>query len=182
VVLSSRSPLYFDPGFLAEESLRRSQHFSPQTSQPVRREAALATWAEEVGRLADLHPKTRFVLFLPTPEFGSGVPMETCRPQWFRPVLPTDCQGVDRQGLDRFNAYLRQQLAGLLASHPNVVLYNPADALCPSKGPCPRQRHGYLLYSDGNHLSAYGAATVMDDFVAFLHRQNGSQAAEFKHQ
>jgi len=180
VVLSSRSPLYFDPGFLADEFLRRSQHFSPQTSQPVRREAALATWAEEVGRLAALHPKTRFVLFLPTPEFGSGVPMETCRPQWFRPVLPTDCQGVDRQGLDRFNAYLRQQLAGLLASHSNVVLYNPADALCPSKGLCPRQRHGYLLYSDGNHLSAYGAATVMDDFVAFLHRQKGSLPAVFK--
>jgi peptidoglycan/LPS O-acetylase OafA/YrhL len=181
VVLSSRSPLYFDPGYLAEESLKRSQHFSPQTNEPVRREAALATWAEQVGRLADLHPQTRFVLFLPTPEFGSGVPMETCRPQWFRPVLPTDCQGVDRQGLDRFNAYLRQQLAGLLASHPNVVLYNPADALCPTKGPCPRRRHGYLLYSDGDHLSAYGAVTVLDDFVAFLHRQKGSQPAEFKH-
>lgn len=180
VVLSSRSPLYFDPGFIGGESLRRSQHFSPQTSQPVRREAALATWAEQVGRLADQHPKTRFVLFLPTPEFGSGVPMETCRPQWFRPVLPTDCQGVDRQGLDRFNAYLRQQLAGLLASHPNVILYNPADALCPTKGLCPRQRHGYLLYSDGDHLSAYGAVTVMDDFVAFLRRQKDSQPAEAK--
>jgi len=177
VVLSSRTPLYFDPGFLAEESLRRSQHFSPLTSQPIRREAALATWAEQVGRLADQHPKTRFVLFLPTPEFGNGVPMETCRPQWFRPLLPTDCQGVDRQGLDRFDAYLRQQLAGLLASHPNVVLYNPADALCPSKGPCPRQRNGYLLYGDGDHLSAYGAVTVMDDFVAFLHRQYGSQVS-----
>ena len=177
VVLSSRLPLYFDPGFLAEESLSRSQHFSPQTSQPVRREAALATWADQVGRLADLHPQTRFVLFLPTPEFGSGVPMETCRPQWFRPVLPTDCHGVDRQGLDRFNAYLRQQLAGLLAGHPNVVLYNPADALCPSKGLCPRQHNGYLLYSDGDHLSPYGAVTVMDDFVAFLHQQNGRQPA-----
>jgi hypothetical protein len=34
------------------------------------------------------------VLFLPTPEFGSGVPMETCRQQWFRPVLSRDCQGL----------------------------------------------------------------------------------------
>ena len=180
VVLSSRSPLYFDPGFLAEASLRRSQHFSPQTSQPLSREAALATWAEQVGRLSELHPQTRFVIFLPTPEFGSGVPMETCRPQWFRPVLPADCQGVDRQGLDRFDAYLRQQLAGLLASRPNVVLYNPADALCPSKSLCPRQRNGHLLYSDGDHLSAYGAVTVLDDFVAFLRRSSGSQAALLK--
>ena len=177
VVLSSRSPLYFDPGFLAEKSLLRSQHFSPQTSQPISRESALASWAKQVGRLADSHPETRFVIFLPTPEFGSGVPMETCRPQWFRPVLPTDCQGVDRQGLNRFAAYLRQQLAGQLANRPNVVLYNPADALCPAKGLCPRQRNGYLLYSDGDHLSAYGAVTVMDDFVAFLNRQNGKQAA-----
>jgi len=118
------------------------------------------------------------VLFLPTPEFGSGVPMETCRPQWFRPVLSSDCQGVERQGLDRFDAYLRKQLAGVLASSPNVVLYNPADALCPTMGLCPRQRNGYLLYSDGNHLSTYGAVTVMDDFVAFLNRQNGNRQAD----
>lgn len=180
VVLSSRLPLYFDPGFLAEESLLRSQHFSPQTSQSIGREAALATWAEQVGRLADLHPQTRFVLFMSTPEFGSGVPMETCRPQWFRPVLSSDCQGVDRQGLDRFDAYLRQQLAGVLASSPNVVVYNPADALCPSKGLCPRQRNGNPLYSDGDHLSAHGAVTVMDDFVAFLNRQTAKQVHEPK--
>ena len=178
VVLSFRSPLYFDPGFLAEESLRRSQHFSPQTTQPVSREAALATWIEQVGHLAEAHPKTRFVIFLPTPEFGSGVPMETCRPQWFRPMLSTDCQGVDRQGLNRFDAYLRKQLAGVLASSPNIVLYNPADALCSTKGLCPRQRNGYMLYSDGNHLSTYGAVTVMDDFVAFLNRQSGNRQAD----
>ncbi len=115
--------------FMAEESLRRSQHFLPQTSQQVSREAALATWIEQVGHLAELHPKNRFVLFSPTPEIGSGVPMETCRPQWFRPVLSSDCQGVEHQGLDRFDAYLSKQLAGVLASSPNVVLYNPADAL-----------------------------------------------------
>jgi hypothetical protein len=85
---------------------------------------------------------------------------------------------VDRQGLDRFHSYLREQLAGVLASSPNVVLYNPADALCPTKGLCPRQRNGYMLYSDGNHLSAYGAVTVMDDFVAFLNRQNGHRQTD----
>ena len=107
VVLSSRTPLYFDPGFLAESSLGRTKHFSPQTSQPVAREAALTTWLDQVAGLAGLHPKTRFVIFLPTPEFGSGVPMETCRPQWFRPVLPADCRGVSRKGLERFGAYFR---------------------------------------------------------------------------
>ena len=91
-----------------------------------------------------------------------------------RPLLSSDCQGVDRQGLDRFDAYLREQLAGMLASSPNVILYNPADALCPTKGLCPRQRNGYLLYSDGNHLSTYGVITIMDDFVAFLSRPNGN--------
>lgn len=180
VVLSSRSPLYFDPGFLAEDSLLRSQHFSPQTGQPISREAALATWSEQVGLLADQHPQTLFVLFLPTPEFGSGVPMETCRPQWFRPLLPTDCQGVNRQGLDRFATYLRQQLAGTLASRPNLLIYNPADALCPSKGLCPRQRNGYFLYSDGDHLSTYGAIAVMDDFVAFLNRHKSKLPSTVK--
>jgi hypothetical protein len=82
------------------------------------------------------------VLFLPTPEFGSGVPMENCRPQWFRPVLSRDCQGLDRQGLDRS---LRPTCASnWLACWPAVpmlVLYNPADALCPPWALCPRQRN-----------------------------------------
>jgi hypothetical protein len=30
------------------------------------------------------------------PEFGSVVPMESCRPQWLRPVLSSDCQELDR--------------------------------------------------------------------------------------
>ena len=76
-----------------------------------------------------------------------------------------------------YEAYLSNLLAGVLASSPNVVLYNPADALCPTKGLCPRQRNGYLLYSDGNHLSTYGAIMVMDDFVAFLNQPNGNRQA-----
>jgi hypothetical protein len=121
VVLSSRSPLYFDPGFLAEESLRRSQHFSPQTSQPVSREAALATWIEQVGRLAELHPKTRFVLFLPTPEFGSGVPMETCRPQWFRARC---CRAIAREWIARGSIALMPTCASnWLACWPAVPMW-----------------------------------------------------------
>lgn len=170
VVLSSRTPLYFDPGFLAESSLGRTQHFSPQTSQPLAREAALTTWLDQVAGLAELHPKTRFVIFLPTPEFGSGVPMETCRPQWFRPVLPADCRGVSRKGLEQFGAYFRSKLAPLMAGHPNVSVYDPAEALCQADGVCPRQRNGSLLYLDSDHLSDYGATIVMDDFVAFLRR------------
>jgi len=30
----------------------------------------------------------------------------------------------------------------------------------------------------GNHLSTNGAVTVMDDFVAFLNRQNGNRQAD----
>jgi hypothetical protein len=35
-----------------------------------------------------------------------------------------------------------------------------------------------MLYSDGNHLSTYGAVMVMDDFVAFLNRQNGNRQTD----
>jgi hypothetical protein len=67
------------------------------------------------------------VLFLPTPEFGSGVPMENCRPQWFRPVLSRDCQGLDRQGVrSLIEAYLRKQLAGVLASSTDVSSLQPS--------------------------------------------------------
>jgi hypothetical protein len=80
------------------------------------------------------------------PEFGSVVPMESCRPQWLRPVLSSDCQELD----PLFEAYLSKLLAGVLASSPNVVLYSPADALCPTKGlqhgihqlKAPRYSHG----------------------------------------
>ena len=52
------------------------------------------------------------------------------------------------------------------------MLHNPLDALCPAgTGRCPRLRDGRLLYSDGDHLSGYGASLVLDDLMAALRRQ-----------
>jgi lysophospholipase L1-like esterase len=56
--------------------------------------------------------------------------------------------------------------------HPHLILHDPLNALCPaSTGRCPRLRDGRLLYSDGDHLSGYGASLVLDDLMAALRRQ-----------
>jgi hypothetical protein len=171
VVLSLRSPLYFDPGYLGETVLGRTGHFDPLSGAPVARQEALQRWIAAVAELADRHRQTRFVVLLPTPEFGGEVPMELCRPQWFRPRLPAPCRdGQDRRGLDRFAGSFEAELRRGLAGRPNLLIHNPADSLC---GPqrCPRLRDGALLYSDGDHLSAYGASLVLDGLVADLERR-----------
>ncbi len=173
VVLSLRWPLYFDPGFLADASHARTRHFDPANEEPVPRKQALANWIDAVAQLVNSHPRTQFVLMLPTPEFGGSEPIALCQPQWFRPQLPRDCSaGLPRASFDRLNTYLQTAIAARLAAAPNLSVYNPLNALCPpAAGRCLRQRDGWLLYSDADHLSAYGASIVLDDLVAFLRQQ-----------
>jgi len=173
LVLSLRWPIYFDPGFLADSSLQRTNHFDPSSGEPISRQQALASWIDAIGAIAQTHPKTTIVVMLPTPEFGGGVPMEVCRPQWFRPQLALECRtGVDRRPMAQFSSYLKRQLQARLAAYPQVLIYDPLDALCPPReGRCPRQKGGFLLYSDGDHLSAYGASLVLDHLVAFLRQR-----------
>ena len=172
LVLALRWPLYFDPGFLPDSALRRTSHFDPISDLPLSRSEALGRWIKGVDEIAAANPGTPIVLLLPTPEFGGGVPMELCQPQWFRPQPPQECRtGLDRRDLDRLSAYLKQQLQPLVARHPHLILHDPLNALCPpGTGRCPRLRDGRLLYSDGDHLSGYGASLVLDDLLAALRR------------
>ena len=173
LVLALRWPLYFDPGFLPDSALRRTSHFDPLSDLPLSRSEALGRWIKGVDEIAAANPGTPIVLLLPTPEFGGGVPMELCQPQWFRPQPPEECRtGLDRRDHDRLSAYLKRQLQPLVARHPHVVLHDPLNALCPpGTGRCPRLRDGRLLYSDGDHLSGYGASLVLDDLMAALRRR-----------
>jgi peptidoglycan/LPS O-acetylase OafA/YrhL len=173
LVLALRWPLYFDPGFLSDASLRRTNHLDPESQMAIPRQQALSRWIEGVGQIAANHPQTPIVLLLPTPEFGDGVPAELCREQPFRPTRPKECMsGVERRSLERFSAYLQRQLAPLLAQHRQIVVHDPLNSLCPPRqGRCPRLRNGFLLYSDGDHLSRYGASLVLDDLVAALRRR-----------
>jgi len=173
VVLALRWPLYFDPGFLPDSTLRRTSHFNPTSDAPVSRQQALERWIGGVGQIAAARPGTPIVLLLPTPEFGGSVPMELCQPQWFRAHPPQDCRsGIARRSLDRLTTYLKGQLQPLLTQHPNLLVHDPLDVLCPARtGRCPRLRDGVLLYSDGDHLTSYGASLVLDDLVASLRRQ-----------
>jgi peptidoglycan/LPS O-acetylase OafA/YrhL len=173
LVLALRWPLYFDPGFLPDSALRRTSHFDPLSNLPLSRSEALGRWIKGVDEIAAANPGTPIVLLLPTPEFGGGVPMELCQPQWFRPQPPEECRtGLDRRDHDRLSAYLKRQLQPLVARHPHVVLHDPLNALCPpGTGRCPRLRDGRLLYSDGDHLSGYGASLVLDDLMAALRRR-----------
>ena len=173
LVLALRWPLYFDPGFLPDSALRRTSHFDPISDLPLSRSEALGRWIKGVDEIAAANPGTPIVLLLPTPEFGGGVPMELCQPQWFRPQPPQECRtGLDRRSLDRLSAYLKRQLQPLVARHPHLILHDPLNALCPAgTGRCPRLRDGRLLYSDGDHLSGYGASLVLDDLMAALRRR-----------
>jgi len=173
LVLALRWPLYFDPGFLPDSALRRTSHFDPISDLPLSRSEALGRWIKGVDEIAAANPGTPIVLLLPTPEFGGGVPMELCQPQWFRPQPPQECRtGLDRRDLDRLSAYLKRQLQPLVARHPHLMLHDPLDALCPAgTGRCPRLRDGRLLYSDGDHLTGYGASLVLDDLMAALRRR-----------
>ena len=173
LVLALRWPLYFDPGFLSDTALRRTSHFNPISDLPLSRSQALGQWIEGVDQIAASNPDTPIVLLLPTPEFGGGVPMELCQPQWFRPHPPQECRtGLDRRSLDRLSTYLKGKLQPLLARHPQLVVHDPLDALCPTRtGRCPRLRDGVLLYTDGDHLSVVGASLVLDDLVTSLRRQ-----------
>jgi hypothetical protein len=59
-----------------------------------------------------------------------------------------------------------------VARHPHLILHDPLNALCPAgTGRCPRLSDGRLLYSDGDHLSGYGASLVLDDLMAALRRR-----------
>jgi len=49
------------------------------------------------------------------------------------PVAPPDVVERLPGARSLFEAYLSKLLAGVLASSPNVVLYSPADALCPTQ-------------------------------------------------
>lgn len=173
LVLSLRWPLYFDPGFLPDSALRRTSHFDPFSDLPLSRSEALGRWIQGVDQIAAANAGTPIVLLLPTPEFGGGVPMELCQPQWFRPHPPKECRtGLERRNLDRLSAYLKRQLQPLVARHPHLVLHDPLDALCPADtGRCPRLRDGRLLYSDGDHLTSYGASLVLDDLMAAVRRR-----------
>ena len=72
----------------------------------------------------------------------------------------------------QFSSYLKRQLQARLAAYPQVLIYDPLDALCPpGEGRCPRQKGGFLLYSDADHLSAYGDSLVFDHLVAFLRQR-----------
>ncbi len=167
LVLALRWPLYFDPGRLG-----RMRHFDASSGEPISRRQALERWIAGVDQIAAAHPRTPIVLLLPTPEFVGGVPMLLCQPQWFRPRLPEACgRGIDRREPQQLTAYLRQKLAPLLARHPNLRLHDPLDTLCPpGQGRCPRLRQNRLLYSDGDHLSAYGASLVIDDLLTAQRR------------
>jgi hypothetical protein len=173
LVLALRWPLYFDPGFLPDSALRRTSHFDPLSDLPLSRSEALGRWIKGVDEIAAANRGTPIVLLLPTPEFGGGVPMELCQPQWFRPQPPQECRtGLDRRDHDRLSAYLKRQLQPLVARHPHLILHDPLNALCPAgTGRCPRLRDGRLLYSDGDHLSGYGASLVLDDLLAALRRR-----------
>ncbi len=167
LVLALRWPLYFDPGRLG-----RMRHFDASSGEPISRRQALERWIAGVDRIAVAHPRTPIVLLLPTPEFVDGVPMLLCQPQWFRPRPPEACvRGINRREPQQLTAYLRQKLAPLLSRHPNLRLHDPLDTLCPpGQGRCPRLRQNRLLYSDGDHLSAYGASLVIDDLLTAQRR------------
>ncbi|MEX3934093.1 SGNH hydrolase domain-containing protein [Paraburkholderia phymatum] len=69
-------------------------------------------------------------------------------------------------------AEYRAIIAKLHAMHPDMLIYDPAPALCDMrKGVCPVTRNGKFLYSYGDHISDSANTLVADQL---LHQLEGS--------
>jgi peptidoglycan/LPS O-acetylase OafA/YrhL len=68
-----------------------------------------------------------------------------------------------REALEKLRAPVVENLRVLAAQFPQVRLWDPFPALCPSET-CDAMDSGHPLFFDGDHLSAYGNAKLYPEF------------------
>ncbi|MEB3201090.1 MAG: acyltransferase family protein [Synechococcaceae cyanobacterium] len=171
VVLSNYLYGHFRPGGdLARQFRRPDGGLAGDTG------ANLQAWAAAVGGLAEQLARQggTLVVVAPTPEQRSrfGHP-QLCRTEWFRPVLPAVCRrsSTSRRVLLQDRQPILQALQAQTRRHPNLVVFDPFETLCPGPGDCASDRNGTVLFRDKDHLSAAAVRSLTPPFEALLRRR-----------
>ena len=88
-----------------------------------------------------------------------------CTPEWFRSDF-TGCS-VARDALLAARGGVMAALQALADRHPNVRIWDPLDAVCPTAS-CGQFVDGRPLFRDRVHLSYYGAVSLAPAFLRFF--------------
>ncbi|MBZ9693569.1 MULTISPECIES: acyltransferase family protein [unclassified Mesorhizobium] len=117
-----------------------------------------------------LRPLTRaglsVVFEAPKPVFRS--PAFRCS-DWFNSMNPACAGGteIDRQLIETLRAPVLSGFAEISAALPNISVWDPLPKLCPL-ATCSVFQNGQPLYFDGDHITAYANAILVDDFAASM--------------
>lgn len=144
-------------------------------------QASEASYEGQISRLSKMLESVgaRLILFAPIPNFFDRqeivMPITACSPEWYRPrwALAQECRPyfLNRSEHLKFSRRSELLLERLSEKFHNVFIFRPIDTICPvSAVVCSSHRGDEMLYSDGNHLSTYGASILYPEFVNFLHR------------
>ncbi|MFN6132187.1 MAG: acyltransferase family protein [Synechococcaceae cyanobacterium] len=137
--------------------------------------ANLTAWGESIGALAGRLQRQggTLVVVAPTPEQRTrfGHP-QLCRSDWCRPRLPEVCRrsSTSRAQLVKDRQPILQVLRRQASRHPNLLIFDPFDRLCPAGGDCATELNGSVLFRDKDHLSAAAVRRLTPDFEALLRR------------
>lgn len=138
--------------------------------------ANLDAWGEAIGALADQLQRQggTLIVVAPTPEQRTrfGHP-QLCRREWFRPRLPEVCRrsSTSRSRLLQDRQPILRVLEDQAARHPNLLIFDPFDRLCPAGADCATDLNGTVLFRDKDHLSAAAVRSLTPDFEALLRRR-----------
>jgi len=153
VLVANRAAVYTD----VDETLTGTAEQSARREALDRWESGLDTALSRVEATG-----ARIALVDSVPEFGSdGARTVTVLRPRGRPAHLTIAELEHRRGP---TSAIHHRLA---AMHPNVVLVDPAKALC-ADGECAQWRDGTWLYRDDDHVSEAGAWAVLPEIAAAL--------------
>jgi len=164
IIISFRGPENilgddFGEAVLGEAPKRIAWDGAPQTSSQA--EVFTLALKNTVARLSS--SGKQIILFIDWPELGFDP--KSCLP---RPVKffsnPRALCGVPRAQVDSRNRVYRDLMFQLKKDFAGLQLFDPFPYLCDSFA-CYAMNDGHLLYRDGDHLSAAGAAYLSDKFL-----------------
>ena len=172
IILSARGPMNMTGAEFGEDAQDRPPEEIAWAGAPnnsTRAEIFAGAFRETVRRLSAAGKNV--VLLIDWPELGFDP--RNCLPRpvaWFSSVRPL-C-GVPRSRVEARNQTYRDIIFEIKKDFSDVKTFDTFPFLCDS-AVCYGMNDGHLLYRDGNHLSAVGAAYVSGKFVAeqFPHKR-----------
>jgi len=161
VILVNRGPLYtsgkgFGDTDKHQRIIRRVDASAPESNSSAYRNALAAT-------IHELHRKRKqTILVMPPPELGfePSSCLQT-RPYMISQRKLTDC--TIRYDEYRIRAGEFRSIVSMVADeYKSILLLDPSSVLCDTQA-CRAYSNGRFLYSDNNHLSAWGAQFIVSE-------------------